>query len=75
MDECRYAFLRISDISSIIDDESGRVVVHLSDGREFSVVATGAVECWQNILDIVDPQGDDGQLPAERDPFVQLRLT
>jgi hypothetical protein len=74
MVEPRQAFLRISEIVSIVEVAEENVVVRLKDGREFSVLAKGAYECWTNIMDVVDPQSDDGPMPPSRDPFIQFSL-
>jgi hypothetical protein len=73
MGELKQAFLHVGEIVSFIDDDRGAVTVRMKDGREFSVIADGAVECWMAIKDVVDPYSDDGPLPA-RDPFVQFSL-
>jgi hypothetical protein len=70
----RQAFLRIDQIDSIIDVSDENVVVKMRDGREFSVLAKCAYECWTNIMDVVDPQSDDGPMPPSRDPFIQFSL-
>ncbi len=69
----RSAFLNANDIVSIIDSTSGDTIVRMRDGREFSVISTGAVESWANVKDVIDPQSDTGPLPT-RDPFVQFSL-
>ncbi|MBZ9650173.1 hypothetical protein K9B33_21815, partial [Sphingobium sp. 3R8] len=53
--EPRQAFLRVSEIVSIIDEIDGNTTVHMRDGREFCVIASGALECWMHIKDVIDP--------------------
>lgn len=74
MSSCRKAFLRIEEITSIVEDGEGQTLVRMKDGREFSVVATGAVECWMNIKDVLEPQSDRGPPPPSRDPFIEFSL-
>jgi hypothetical protein len=74
MGEPRQAFLRISEIVSIIDVAEDNVAVKMKDGREFSVVANCAAECWSNIMEVVDPDLDDGSVTPNCDPFIQFSL-
>lgn len=73
MGSARHAFLRICEITSIVEELNGDTVVRMRDGREFSVVASGAIECWQNILEVIDPHLAEGA-NRSRDPFVQFSL-
>lgn len=75
MKSVKHAFLRISEIVSIVDSSQETVVVTMQSGKEYLVDAEDAGECWSTISDIVDPYTEEFKRAApSRDPFVEFRL-
>lgn len=71
--EPRKAFLRASEIVSVVEEAAGEAVVRMRDGREYPVIATNAYECWEHIMETIDPDTTEHRLEV-RNPFVEFAL-